>query len=98
MELSFDCIQCGLCATRCMAEMAQYHIAQMVRRLYGDKLAPQPKHVSEMVAQIKSGKYNAFLAELKTTNLDGLKKLYTSRQTEPAMGEDGWKPQEVKFL
>lgn len=98
MELSFDCIQCGLCATRCMAEMAQYHIAQMVRRMYGAKLAPQPKHVSEMVAQIKAGKYTASIAELKGADLETLKKLYTSRESEPHMGEDNWKPQEEKFL
>jgi Fe-S oxidoreductase len=98
MELSFDCIQCGLCATRCMAEMAQYHIAQMVRRLYGAKLAPQPKHVSEMVEQIKAGKYDGFLVELKNTDTEELKRLYIARESEPHMSEDDWKPQEVQFL
>ena len=37
-DISFDCIQCGLCASRCMGEMAQYHLAQLARRLYGGKL------------------------------------------------------------
>jgi succinate dehydrogenase/fumarate reductase-like Fe-S protein len=30
-QLSFDCIQCGLCASRCMGELPQYHIAQLAR-------------------------------------------------------------------
>ena len=97
-ELSFDCIQCGLCATRCMAEMAQYHIAQMVRRIYGMKVAPKPKHVDEMVGNIKGGRYNDTLAELKTKNVDELKELYKAREGEPHMGEDGWTPQETQYL
>ncbi len=91
-ELSFDCIQCGLCATRCMAEMAQYHIAQMVRRLYGTKLAPQPKHCQEMVEDIKSGKYDGCLENVKGMELNDLKKLYTDREQEPHMSPDEWKP------
>jgi succinate dehydrogenase/fumarate reductase-like Fe-S protein len=98
MELSFDCIQCGLCATRCMAEMAQYHIAQMVRRLYGAKLAPQPKHAAEMAEQIKNGKYNDCLADLKSKELDELKKLYTERESEPHMSPEDWKPQDTSCL
>jgi ferredoxin len=97
-ELSFDCIQCGLCATRCMAEMAQYHIAQMVRRIYGMKVAPKPKHVDEMVGQIKGGRYNDTLAGLKANNVDELKELYKAREGEPHMAPDDWTPQETQYL
>ncbi|MCL0056316.1 4Fe-4S dicluster domain-containing protein [Dehalococcoidia bacterium] len=34
VELSFDCIQCGLCASRCFGELPQYHIIQLARRPY----------------------------------------------------------------
>lgn len=91
-ELSFDCIQCGLCATRCMAEMAQYHIAQMVRRLTGAHLSPKAEHADEMVAQIKDGKYDEELADLKSKSKDDLKELYVNRQMEPAMADEFWKP------
>ncbi len=91
-ELSFDCIQCGLCATRCMAEMAQYHIAQMVRRIHGAKGTPNSDHTDEMVADIKEGKFNEELAVLKTKSQDELKEIYTSRPMEPAMADEFWKP------
>ena len=91
-ELSFDCIQCGLCATRCMAEMAQYHIAQMVRRITGARLAPHSDHCDEMVSDIKEGKFEGRLVELKGMNEEQLKELYVNRPMEPAMADEFWKP------
>jgi succinate dehydrogenase/fumarate reductase-like Fe-S protein len=94
-ELSFDCIQCGMCASRCMAEMAQYHIAQMVRRIYGGKITPKATHLAEMVDNIKAGRFKAGLEELKKTDMSTLKKLYMSkeaREIEPSMSEDEWTP------
>ena len=105
-EISFDCIQCGLCATRCMAEMAQYHIAQMVRRIRGRFIAPPSEHCVKQVEAIKSGYYNDTLVELKALGtLDPfkqdqvspevvkLKKLYNEREMESHTAEEMWKPQ-----
>lgn len=97
-ELSFDCIQCGLCATRCMGELAQYHIAQLVRRLYGSKLAPQAEHLQKMVDQIAEGRYVDLLADLQKTDGQELKDLYTGREMEPAMAAEDWVPQETAHL
>lgn len=104
-ELSFDCIQCGLCATRCMAEMAQYHIAQMVRRIRGKFLAPHSDHCDEQVEAIRSGYYDSFIEELKALGSidpsnpdvigDGivkLKELYNQRQMESHQAPDDWTP------
>ena len=44
-DLSFDCIMCGLCAARCPAEIVQYHIGLLARRLYGRYVAPKAAHV-----------------------------------------------------
>ncbi len=92
MRLSFDCIQCGICASRCMGELPQYHIAQLVRRLYGGKLAPKTPHLEKMVEQIASGYYQEKLAELKKMPLDDLKKLYSERLQEPHQAPEDWKP------
>lgn len=105
-ELSFDCIQCGLCATRCMGEMAQYHIAQMVRRLRGRFLALPSEHCDKQVDAIKSGYYDDFMKDVmvlgtvdpfdestKTPDIDKLKKLYNEREGEPHTAEESWKPQ-----
>jgi Fe-S oxidoreductase len=91
-DLSFDCIQCGLCASRCMGELPQYHIAQLARRLYGGKLAAETDHLTRMVERIASGYFRSMLEELKKTPLEQLKKLYTERQQEPDQGPEYWKP------
>ncbi len=91
-ELSFDCIQCGLCASRCMGEMAQYHVAQLARRLYGGKLAPKAQHLQEICDKITGGAFDEPLIELKGLDPEQLKELYTKREMEPAMADDSWRP------
>jgi ferredoxin len=91
-EISFDCIQCGLCASRCMGEMAQYHIAQLARRLHGGKLVPKAAHLEAMCETIEGGAFDEPLTELKGLDQDQLKKLYTEREMEPAMTDETWKP------
>ena len=97
-ELSFDCIQCGLCATRCMGELAQYHIAQLVRRIYGSKMAPRAAHLEAMVEQISGGRYDAEMASLKAGDTDELKDLYKSREMEPGMAPEDWAPADRTHL
>jgi succinate dehydrogenase/fumarate reductase-like Fe-S protein len=97
-ELSFDCIQCGLCATRCMGELAQYHIAQMVRRIRGARLAPPSAHCEEMVEKIKSGAFGDRLGDLKGMSEDQLKELYKARENEPDLAEEMWAPQDQTYL
>ena len=97
-ELSFDCIQCGLCATRCMGELSQYHIAQLVRRLQGGKLAPVAEHLNKMVEQIAAGRYVEALEELKKLDTDALKKRYVGREMEPAMTPEDWTPKDSAYL
>jgi formate hydrogenlyase subunit 6/NADH:ubiquinone oxidoreductase subunit I len=91
-EISFDCIQCGLCTSRCMGEMAQYHIAQLARRLYGGKLAPKAEHLQKMCDVIEAGAFDDELAKMKTLGVDELKKIYTEREMEPAMSDESWRP------
>jgi succinate dehydrogenase/fumarate reductase-like Fe-S protein len=91
-RVSFDCIQCGLCASRCMGELPQYHIAQLARRLAGARIAPRAEHARLMVESIEAGRFKGMLAELKTMDKAGLKKLYTERQNEPEMAGEDWRP------
>ncbi len=91
-EISFDCIQCGLCASRCMGELPQYHIAQLARRLYSGKIVVRTAHLNEMVNTIKGGKFEGPLQEVMKVKGDALKKLYTDRQMEPAMSDETWAP------
>jgi Fe-S oxidoreductase len=91
-EISFDCIQCGLCASRCMGEMAQYHVAQLARRLYGSKIAPRAEHLQKMVEAIDAGTFADALDKAKTMGPEELKAAYVERELEPHMGDEDWRP------
>lgn len=97
-RLSFDCIQCGLCASRCMGELPQYHIAQLARRLYGGKIAPRAQHLAQAVERIKGGTYDDMLGELMKMGAEDIKTLYKGREMEPEMAADDWQPQEKGHL
>jgi len=97
-EISFDCIQCGLCASRCFAEMPQYHIGQLARRLNGAYLTPRAEHLKTMVANIEAGRFAEGLDELKAMDTDTLKKTYQERELEPATAGDDWTPKESGYL
>ena len=81
-DLSFDCIMCGLCATRCPAEIVQYHVAIMTRRLYGAHLAPRSKQLQERIQQLKDGIYDRELERLTQLRTAELTNLYNARQIE----------------
>jgi heterodisulfide reductase subunit C len=80
---SFDCIMCGLCAVRCPAEEPQYRIALLCQRLYAKHLAPRAKHLSERVAEIKAGKFDESVREMKSLSEEDLRKRYNEREIEP---------------
>jgi L-lactate utilization protein LutB len=82
-DLSFDCIMCGLCATRCPAEIVQYNVAILSRRLYGTRVTPKSKHLQKRLDEIKAGRYDDELAKLVKMNTSELTKLYNSREIEP---------------
>jgi succinate dehydrogenase/fumarate reductase-like Fe-S protein len=98
-KLSFDCIQCGMCASRCMGELPQYHIAQLVRRLFGKYIQPGAEHLQKRVTEIESGKYDVMLADLQKMSHAELEKLYKEREREPDMAPLGTRmPKDVSHL
>ncbi len=97
-ELSFNCIQCGLCVSRCMGELPQYHIAQLSRRIYGGLIVTRAKHLQEAVATIATGKYEECLRSLMLTPETELRKIYSEREMEPEMTGEEWVPENNKCL
>lgn len=98
-RMSFDCIQCGLCASRCMGEIPQYHVAQLARRVFARFIQPQAEHLKNRVSDIEAGKYDQMLDELSTMQKDDLEKRYVAREREPDMAEAGtWQPQDTSHL
>jgi len=97
-ELSFSCIQCGLCASRCMGELPQYHIFQLARRIYGGLIAPPAQHLDVAVKAIASGRYEECLRTIKQMDEAALRKVYQEREMEPEMTGEEWLPKDRKCL
>lgn len=77
---SFDCIQCGLCAIRCPAEIVQYHLAQLGRRMFGKYGIPEETNVKKRVEEIESGKFDEEFKRVMNLGLDELKAIYGEQQ------------------
>lgn len=97
-EISFDCIQCGLCVSRCMGELAQYHMGQLARRINGAYLTPRAEHLKTMVANIEAGRFDKGLESLKAMDLAQLKETYREREMEPATAGEDWTPKDNTYL
>ena len=78
-EESFDCVQCGLCTIRCPAEIPQYHVAMLARRLHGKYNLPIPQYLIKRVDEIEKGKYEPGFKELLAMDKEALKQKYTKR-------------------
>ena len=99
VELTFDCIQCGLCASRCFGELPKYHIFQLARRIYGGKIMPKAEHLKRAVQVIKrEGSYDKMLRSLIEMNKEELRKAYQDREIEPTMATEDWRPGEKRFI
>lgn len=82
MDLSFDCLCCGLCAIRCPAEIVHFNVALLARRLYGKYLAPKSPELEARLKEVKDNKFNAEFNDMMNMNKEELKKLYYDRDSE----------------
>lgn len=73
---SFDCVQCGLCTIRCPAEIPQYHVATLVRRLHGKYDMKSPATLEARVEEIEAGFYEEGFKELMKLSKDELRHKY----------------------
>lgn len=80
--MSFDCLMCGLCASRCPAETVQYNISILARRLYGRHIAPPAKHLADRLTELDRGDYVAEVDGLTGAPTAEIKKLYDARDIE----------------
>jgi formate hydrogenlyase subunit 6/NADH:ubiquinone oxidoreductase subunit I len=82
MDLSFDCLSCGLCAIRCPAEIVHYNVGILAKRLYARYLAPKSPELEKRLQEIKNRKYDKQFKELMAMKRDELKKRYYARDME----------------
>ncbi len=83
-ELSFDCIQCGMCALRCPAEIVQYNVSQFGRVMYGRNGFPENKALKKVVKATEKGEYNKDFKNLLGMNLKQSKEAYKKQQANKA--------------
>ena len=79
-DLSFDCIRCGLCALRCPAEIVQYNVAILARRLYARYLMDKSPDLKARVEEIDKGNYEKELDSLTRMDIEDLKVKYYERE------------------
>jgi len=82
MDLSFDCLSCGMCAIRCPAEIVQYNVGLLARRLYGKYLSKESKQLKNRIKEMKDHVYDKEYQELIKMKKDKLKKKYYDRDLE----------------
>ena len=73
---------CGLCATRCPAEISQFNVGILARRLYGRYIAPKYKQLDKRVKEVEKGQYNTEISKLMKADKKELVKLYGQRVRE----------------
>ena len=82
MDLAYDCLSCGLCAIRCPAEIVQFNVGILGRRLYGKYLAQRSPELDARIKEIEKGVYNKEYKELMSMSFEKLKKKYYERDIE----------------
>jgi len=82
MDLSFDCLCCGLCAIRCPAEIVQYNVGLLAKRLYARYLSRKSQHLEKRIKEIRERKYDKEYKELMNAKKEELKKRYYARDME----------------
>ncbi len=81
-ELSFECLMCGLCASRCPGENVQYNIGILARRLYARHLVPRAPDLAKRVEEIQDGMYDEELKKLVNAGDKELERRYRKSQAD----------------
>lgn len=84
--LSFDCISCGICSSRCPADIKHYAVGLLARRIYGKYVTPAAPHLAERVADLAAGQLANELDELLGLPASELRARYEARSFE-AVGD-----------
>ena len=77
-----DCVMCGLCTSRCPAEIPQFHIFLLARRLCARYIQEPYRYLPTRLNQIASGDYEGELDNLMALDLGMIKELYQKQQQD----------------
>jgi ferredoxin len=88
--LSFDCISCGICSSRCPADIKHYAVGLLARRIYGKFITPAAPYLEARVTELQAGQFEGALAELAGLSAAELRARYEQRSFEAVA--DGGEP------
>jgi succinate dehydrogenase/fumarate reductase-like Fe-S protein len=81
-DISFDCLMCGLCVSRCPVNIVHYNAALTARRLYSRYIAKPDAFLAQRAKDIADGKLDAEIDELVAANREKMQELYDNREIE----------------
>lgn len=82
MDLSFDCLSCGMCAIRCPAEITQFNVGMLAKRLYGKHLSKKSEQLENRIQQVIEKKFDKEFKEMMKMAKEEIKKKYYDRDLE----------------
>jgi heterodisulfide reductase subunit C len=78
-ELSFECIECGLCAIRCPAEIVPYFVARLARRIFSRYVVGTSKLVTARTQEIEEGLFDEELEKISNLETEEIRELFSKR-------------------
>ena len=81
-EESFDCIGCGICASRCPAGISHPMVGELARRLNGKYIVPKAEQLKNRVEEIHEGKFDDLIEQVMGKPIDEIQELYNNREIE----------------
>jgi formate hydrogenlyase subunit 6/NADH:ubiquinone oxidoreductase subunit I len=82
MDFSFDCLSCGMCAIRCPAEITQFNVGMLAKRLYGKYLSKESKQLENRIKEVIEKNFDREFKQLLKMTKEELKKKYYERDME----------------
>jgi heterodisulfide reductase subunit C len=82
VDLSMECVMCGMCAARCPAELAPFNIALLIRRMYGKYVIPPSPQLAQRLVEIKERKFEEELSRLKKSEVPELQERFKELQAK----------------
>ena len=81
-DLSFDCVMCGICSSRCPAGISHPQVAMLARRLNGKYLTPDAQHLLRRVTEIANGEHIESMKEIMGKSDAEIRDMYNKRDIE----------------
>ncbi len=82
MDLSFDCVYCGLCGIRCPAEITQMNVGLLAKLLYGKYLSKESRELTKRVEEVRAHAFDEEYALLMGMTTRELSDRYFARDIE----------------